>query len=360
MLGFLDSFVLLKVLCMKDLNGFNIFIILLFFFIFLIYLYKKFNQRLELQVFREVYKINEGLISLPNEKMLILRYSINFLVFIFLSISLFNPSFQSEENPEDKIVSGVDIVFLVDVSLSMNSIDTLPTRLDKFKESILKILPNLNGNRLGIIAFANTTFLYCPMTSDISAFTDYIKGMDVNMIPNAGTNIAKALTKADEILKSSKIKRNKILVIVTDGEDMKGGFGSKVDAEVLIWGVGSEEGGFILYKNQQSNQTGYITKTGQLTNNLSDPELIKTSLDKDFLLALASKNSGEYFNLTTNPLASDSLLNKISGMQKNTLSDTSRYSKKDGYQYFLIFGILLLLIDLFLVEFFLFKKTHNG
>ena len=221
---------------MKDFNVLNIIIILLFFFTFSIYIYKKITQRLELQVFREVYKINDDLISLPNEKILILRYIINFLVLIFLAISLLNPSFQTDENPEEKIVSGVDIVFLVDVSLSMNSVDTIPTRLDKFKESILKILPNLNGNRLGIIAFANTTFLYCPMTSDISAFTDYIKGMDVNMIPNAGTNISKAMTKADEILKSSKIKRNKILVIVTDGEDMKGGFGSKVEAEVLIWG----------------------------------------------------------------------------------------------------------------------------
>ena len=68
----------------------------------------------------------------------------------------------------------------------MNATDALPNRLSRFKETVLRQLPALNGNRLGIIAFAGVPFIL-PMTTDIAAFSDYVRGLDVDMIPNTGT-----------------------------------------------------------------------------------------------------------------------------------------------------------------------------
>ena len=135
-----------------------------------------------------------------------------------------------------------------------------------------------------------------------------VRGLDVDMIPNTGTNLKKAFSKAEEIFKSGRVFRNKVLVVVTDGEDIKGSTPSKIDADILIWGVGTDTGGNIFYKNEQSGVSGFVTKTGNLINNQSDTDLVRTKLDEDFLLELASVQKADYTNISANPKGADNLL----------------------------------------------------
>jgi Ca-activated chloride channel family protein len=308
-------------------------------------------------IFLKVYPSITEFSTLPNFKWYYLKIFLLFCTLLFLLISISNPSFEKKELTEEVQLQGVDILFIVDVSFSMNAVDVSPSRIEKFKESILKVLPDLQGNRFGVITFANTAFLYCPMTSDISAFSDYIKGIDVDMIPNAGTNISVAFAKAKKILSSEKIKRNRIVVIVTDGEDLKSGVGESLDAEVLVWGIGTEEGGPIFYKSPYSTQSGYVSKSkGELVEDKNDPTLIITKLDKENLFKIAKSNKGEYFNLTVNPSASESIIAKVQAIQKNESNELNKYLKKDGYHYFLAITVFLLLLDLMVIDRYLFKK----
>lgn len=338
---------------MKNINFFSILLILIFAISFIFYLYNKFIQNQEIEILKDVYPSLD--LKNTNKKNIYFRFIIRGLITLLLIISILNPSFEKLSEKEETENKGVDILFLVDVSLSMNSIDTAPTRLEKFKISVLSALPSLKGNRLGLVVFANSPFLYSAMTSDLASFEDYIKGMDTNMVSSMGTNIEKAITKANEILKSTKVKRNRLVVIVTDGEDIKGGVGEKLNSEVLIWGLGTEEGGPIYYKNPNSGQEGYLTKKGDLLKDQKDPELVITRLDKDFLYKLASKNNADLVLLSSTSNPEESILNKISDMEKNTNSEITNLNRKDGYQYFLFFAILLILFDMFVIERRIFK-----
>lgn len=341
---------------MKNLNLFSTLLILCFFISFIYYIYKKFIQIQEIQILKEVYP--ELKLNFLNTKKIYFRFLIRGILLILLLVSILNPSFEKISESEELESKGIDILFLVDVSLSMNAIDISPTRLDKFKISILSALKEFKGNRLGLIVFANSPFLYSPLTSDLATFEDFVKGIDVNMISNYGTNVEKVISKANEILKSSKVKRNRLVVIVTDGEDIKGGVGEKLDSDVIIWGVGTEEGSPIYYKNSNTNQDGFLTKKGDLIKEKDNSELVISKLDKEFLYRLASNNNADLVLLANSSSPEESILKKISSMEKNTNSEVSNLNKKDGYQYFLFFAIILILFDMFYIEQTIFKRNN--
>ncbi|HMV41936.1 MAG TPA: VWA domain-containing protein [Leptospiraceae bacterium] len=343
---------------MKNLDPSYFILIVFLLASFCVYLFYKLKQRIEIENFLKVYTGLSSKVTLPPRWILILRYSIYSIIVILLCISILNPSFSEESGADEKIISGVDIVFLVDVSLSMNATDVLPNRLSQFKETVLRLLPSLNGNRLGIIAFAGVPFLYCPMTNDIAAFSDYIRGLDVDMIPNTGTNLKKAFAKAEEIFKSGKVLRNKVLILVTDGEDIKGSTPARLNADLVIWGVGTEEGGGIFYKDEQTGIAGYVTRSGNLIADKSNTDLIRTKLDEEYLLELASIQKADYSNISAQPQSADKLISKIQSMSKNTSSKLSNMFKKDGYQYFLFPALILFLLDISLLEY-LFRKYAN-
>jgi Ca-activated chloride channel homolog len=342
----------MEVLPMKNLNSWIVAIVFILILVFLAYSSVKIIEK---------KKIEDLLLKFPRLKSSLtlfppyftrIRLGIYFLFLILAFISLLNPSFEEEKTNENLDLKGVDILFLVDVSLSMNAEDNGTTRLSRFKESILSLLPSLPGNRYGMITFAGTPFLYCPMTSDPGAFSDYVRGIETDMIPDTGTNLKKAFEKSEEMLKSSKVYRNRILVLVSDGEDMREYYPSEPSADLIILGIGSTEGSLIRYKDETTGLSGFITKEGKLSGDINDPMLIKSALNEEYLRKMAQKWNGEYVNLTLNPGGAEILKEKVESMEKNTEKILQDISKKDGYQYFLFPALLLLLVDIIFLELF--------
>ncbi|MCB1179532.1 MAG: VWA domain-containing protein, partial [Leptospiraceae bacterium] len=278
------------------------------------------------------------------------------LIIAFVSLALLNPSLEEKKIQKNETLRGVDIIFIVDVSLSMYAVDVYPNRLEKFKETILRILPELNGNRLGIITFAGAPFLYCPMTGDISAFADYVRGLETDMIPDTGTNMKLAFEKADKILNSNKIFKNKVVVFVSDGEDKNKSIPSISDTEFIVWGIGTEEGGNIFYKDESNNVSGYVTMNRKLSPFQGESNLVVSKLQESYLKKIAYKNNGKYFNISKNPSLADEILKIIDEMGKNTNKKLNNILKKDGYQYFLVIGLILLILEVMGFEIILKRK----
>ena len=341
----------MEVLPVKNLNTITVTFIFFVLLLFLIYIsIKILDQK----------KISSLLLKFPYLKKSILLYpkyfiTIRFILYIFFLLlsfgSLLNPSFEEEKLTDNLNLKGVDIVFVIDVSLSMNAEDNGVTRLSRVKESILSVLPDLSGNRFGIITFAGAPFLYCPMTSDPGAFSDYVRGLETDMIPDTGTNIKKAFEKASELLKSSKVYRNRIVVLITDGEDIYETMPSNIQsATLLIFGIGSSEGSFIRYKDESTGLSGFVTKEGKLSGDPSDTMLIRSTQNEVFLKKIASSFSGDYINLTKYPGGAEEIISKIRDMEKNTDKVLRDISKKDGYQYLLIPALIFFLLDISLLE----------
>ena len=93
---------------------------------------------------------------------------------------------------------GVDIIFCIDVSLSMDAQDIKPSRINKVKFEMSKIVDNLQGDRIGIVVFSGSNFLYLPLTMDYDASKLFIKSIDTSMISSRGTDIPNAIKTSVE------------------------------------------------------------------------------------------------------------------------------------------------------------------
>jgi len=116
---------------------------------------------------------------------------------------------------------GIEIVFAVDTSRSMSTPDVKPDRLTRAKLAIDDFTNQLDGDAIGLVAFAGESFLVCPITLDYGAFHESLNAVDINTIPRGGTNIASAIREAQAALRR-RPGSDKILILVTDGEDLEG------------------------------------------------------------------------------------------------------------------------------------------
>src|SRR6185436_4066279 len=116
---------------------------------------------------------------------------------------------------------GLDIVVAIDTSRSMLATDVAPDRLRRAKLAALDLKRLARADRLGLVAFAGSAFLQCPLTLDDEAFRQSVESLDVTIIPQGGTALAEAILAAKSAFKKDN-DNHKIVVLFTDGEDHDG------------------------------------------------------------------------------------------------------------------------------------------
>jgi Ca-activated chloride channel family protein len=186
-------------------------------------------------------------------------------------------------------VTGDDVVFALDCSNSMLASDVTPNRLHRAKLAILDFAGKHAGGRVGLVAFAGQAFLQCPLTPDHDAFRDALMAMDEKTIPVAGTDVGRALDEA--FLAMDKADQDKLIVLITDGEDLeKSGIKkaeqlAKQGVVVYTIGVGTPAGGLIQTLNEQGQPTLLRDTRG---------EAVRSQLDESTLRSIATATRGEY------------------------------------------------------------------
>jgi len=113
---------------------------------------------------------------------------------------------------------GVEIVIALDVSNSMLAQDIKPNRLEKAKQSISKLLDNLQNDKIGLIVFAGQAYTQVPITTDYTASKMFLSTINTGIIPTQGTAIDEAIRLASKSF-SPKNDSKKVLIIITDGEN---------------------------------------------------------------------------------------------------------------------------------------------
>lgn len=142
---------------------------------------------------------------------------------------------------------GVDILIAVDTSRSMLAEDIKPNRLERARLAALDLAQTARSDRVGLIAFAGTAFLQCPLTVDTEAFRQSVMMLDTEIIPQGGTAIAEAIEVAQAAFTNAG-ESHKVLVILSDGEDHEAGVleaaaaAAKAGIKIFTVGVGTPEG----------------------------------------------------------------------------------------------------------------------
>ncbi|MBT4413008.1 MAG: VWA domain-containing protein [Polaribacter sp.] len=277
----------------------------------------------------------------------ILKLIMLLLGIAFLVISLVNPKMGSKLKTVKR--EGVDVVFALDVSRSMLAEDIAPTRLEKAKQIIAKIIDKLGSDRVGIIIYAGNSYPLLPITTDHAAANMFLQNANPDMVSSQGTAINEALELAKTYYNNDE-QTNRFLVIISDGEDHQEETKQVAlnlandGVKIYTIGVGTEKGGPIP-----------IRLNGAMIGYKKDNkgETVITKRMPDVLNGIADASDGEYIdgNVTENPVKQISDI--IANAQKSEFETKQFSDYKDQFQWFLAIGILFLLLDGFLLE----KKT---
>ena len=192
---------------------------------------------------------------------------------------------------------GLDLLIAVDTSRSMLSNDVQPNRLERVKLAARDLINELQGDRVGLIAFAGRAFLQAPLTIDYEAVMESINDLDTKTIPEGGTNISEAISLATQSFGKSAMG-NRVLAIFTDGEELSGdavkSAKAAADAGVRIFtiGVGTPAGSLIPV-NGEDGETAFVKD--------SAGQVVKSKLDDKRLREIAQATGGFYLHLENGP-----------------------------------------------------------
>ena len=196
------------------------------------------------------------------------------------------------EQSEKGYMLGQDIIFVLDCSRSMLATDVSPSRLQRAKLAILDFVQHHSHGRIGLVAFAGQAFLQCPLTFDYGAFQDALTAVDEKTIPVLGTDVGRALDEGFRAME--KGSRQKLLVLLTDGEDLeKSGVKTaealaKQGVVVFTIGVGTPAGTEIQVLNEQGKPELVRDSKG---------EAVRSRLDETTLRGIAQVTHGAYYPL---------------------------------------------------------------
>ena len=236
---------------------------------------------------------------------------------------------------------GIDILIGVDVSKSMLVQDIKPSRLGRAKLAIRDFVTKLEGDRVGLLPFAGTAFLMCPLTTDYEAFNASLDTLDVGSIPKGGTDIGLAIRKGGEAL--SNEANHKIFVLVTDGEDLSEDAvqaakeAKKENMVVYTIGVGTPEGELIPVASQ--GQVGRFIQDAQ-------GRFITSKLDEHTLTTLAETTGGLYAPLGATGQGFDTIYEKkLSLIPQEEHEQRRRKIPIERFPWPLAAAVLILSID---------------
>ena len=275
------------------------------------------------------------------------KFLLIILAFGILIMALAN--LRSTTGSEKVSRNGIDVMIALDVSKSMLAQDIKPSRLDRAKQFLSRLVDKLSNDRVGIVVFAGKAYLQMPLTGDHAAAKMYLNAANTESVPTQGTVIADAL-KSCYASFNSKEKKYKAIVLISDGDDHDEA-AVKTAAElgrdgVLIYtvGIGSPAGATLMDET-----------TGQLKTDKEGNTII-SRLNEEGLRSIAEKANGKYMLFQNTDDVVENIKSELAGMDQRNVTDDSLMNYKSYFRYFLAFAFLLLLIELFISE----KKNRKN
>ena len=269
-----------------------------------------------------------------------LKAFLTVLAICFLVIALLGPrwGFRWQETTRQ----GIDILVAIDTSKSMLTEDVKPNRLERAKLAVKDLLNLVTGDRLGLIAFAGSAFVQCPLTLDYGAFSMTLNRTDTGLIPRGGTNLDSAMLAAMDAF-ATKGRKHKALIVITDGESHEGNpidvaqQAAEAGIRIFCIGIGTNAGELIRITNEQGKQT--FLKDG-------NGKVVKSRLDEKTLQMIALTTGGSYVRASGAEFGLNLIYNeKIARMEKRELKSALQKRYEERFQTPLLIVFLLMLFE---------------
>ena len=238
--------------------------------------------------------------------------------------------------------NGIETIICMDISNSMKAEDVVPSRLEKSKLMVENLVDNFTNDKIGLVVFAGDAFVQLPITSDYVSAKMFLQNIDPSLITSQGTDIARALTIAQNSFTQQE-KIGRAIIVITDGEDHEGGALEAAEAarkkgiNVFILGVGDTKGAPI-----PDGSGGYMTdNTG---------ETVMTALNEQMCQQVAKAGKGTYIHVDNTSDAQERLNDELAKLQKGETSSVVYSEYDEQFQAFGILALLLLIIEICIFE----------
>lgn len=274
----------------------------------------------------------------------ITRFIVLLFTTMLIVIGLSNP--KAGTKTETIKTKGIEILFAIDVSKSMLAEDVAPNRLEKSKQIASQIINTLQGDKVGIIAYSGGAFPVLPITNDYGVAKMFLQTMSPSLISEQGTSIDQAIDLAEKSF-NKKSRSNKLLLIISDGEDHSNDAESaaqtatKNGIKIITIGVGTEKGSPIPIKQDNVTQSLQRDKDGNVVITKRNPEVLK---------AIAKTSNENYIDGNFSKNAVETIKNRINKFQKTESTSVQVAAMPSQFQWFLGAALLLLVIDSLLLN----------
>ncbi|HXV76676.1 MAG TPA: VWA domain-containing protein [Candidatus Polarisedimenticolaceae bacterium] len=241
---------------------------------------------------------------------------------------------------------GVDVVVLLDHSLSMAAEDVKPNRLFRANQAIDSLLVRLAGDRVALVTFAGEATLLCPLTLDHSAVRLFLDAVEAESTQVPGTALARALELSLEAFGESRsvsADESRAVLLLTDGEDHEGGIDEalrdleRAGVAVYTVGVGTTRGAPIPLADEAGMHTGYKKDP--------DGRVVTTRLEEPLLERIALESGGRYYRATAAQIEVDEITRALTGLDTQEFGEVLRARYEERFQVPLAVALLALTLE---------------
>ena len=279
----------------------------------------------------------------PDERWRLLRLALLLLGAAGVVVALARPQWGIVREKVER--EGVDVVLVLDTSGSMATADVAPSRFFLARQALLQLIARLDGDRFALVAFEGEAYPLVPLTLDADALGLFLETVEPGIVPAPGTSLGVGLAKGLEAFVDQE-RRNKVMVLVSDGEDLEGevenGVRRAKEAGVVVHavGVGTEGGQPVPDVDAEGRVTGYKRD--------ESGGAVVSRLNLATLDAIAHGTGGRAFRITPADTSLSGLASTIEGMEQKSLAREYSYRRKERYQVPLAFGLACLALGLLL------------
>ncbi len=293
------------------------------------------RRRWRLAVFIGESELAKSLTSNQSVARRRLRDALMLVAVFFVLVAAAGPYWGSELVPRP--VHSRDLLVVLDTSRSMLAKDVAPSRLQHAKQFVRQLAIGTAGSRYGLIAFAGSAFLECPLTQNIDGFLSFLDDVGTDSIPVGGTNIELALSEALDAFEAAE-GDHRAIIMITDGDELQGNSEQALDAfrekkiPIFVVGIGSPDlGSFI-----QLADNSFVTD--------EKGDRVRTKLNQEGLRRLSAATGGIYVHSTVIYDGLEAVLRRVRGLVPEKNEDATMSRPIQRYQIPLLLGLVCLLV----------------
>lgn len=277
----------------------------------------------------------------------VLRATWTVLALALLVVALARPQFGGRSRLVAK--RGIDLVVALDFSKSMLARDVLPSRIDRAKIEIERLIESLGGDRVGLVAFAGEVVRY-PLTTDYAAARLFWRDLGPAEMPVGGTAIGRALTAATELLVQGRSgpSRPQWIVLLTDGEDTEADplaaarEAGRLGIRIFVVGIGSPQGERVPKLDERGQVVGWMERRegGYVSSQLAEPVLRE----------VAQASGGRYVRASAARFGTDDVAAVIASERKGESAQRLVTSYEEAHVSLLALAFVLLVAEACVAE----------